>query len=141
MAAVNKVILLGNVGRDPEIRYMPDGKAVANFSLATSETWKDKTTGEKKESTEWHRIDVFDPDVYAVGDAVVVRDYVTKGKQLYIEGSLRTEEWTDKDGIKRKTTTIRVAGPNSRVVLLGSKGDSPAPKQEGFQASDDDVPF
>ena len=101
MAAVNKVILLGNVGRDPEIRYMPDGKAVANFSLATSETWK----------------------------------------QLYIEGSLRTEEWTDKDGIKRKTTTIRVAGPNSRVVLLGSKGDSPAPKQEGFQASDDDVPF
>ena len=135
MAAVNKVILLGNVGRDPEIRYMPDGKAVANFSLATSETWKDKTTGEKKESTEWHRIDVFDKT------AEVVRDYVTKGKQLYIEGSLRTEEWTDKDGIKRKTTTIRVAGPNSRVVLLGSKGDSPAPKQEGFQASDDDVPF
>ena len=135
MAAVNKVILLWNVGRDPEIRYMPDGKAVANFSLATSETWKDKTTGEKKESTEWHRIDVFDKT------AEVVRDYVTKGKQLYIEGSLRTEEWTDKDGIKRKTTTIRVAGPNSRVVLLGSKGDSPAPKQEGFQASDDDVPF
>jgi single-strand DNA-binding protein len=144
MAGVNKVILVGNVGQDPEMHYFDSGDAVAKFSLATSEKWKTKA-GEQKELTEWHKIEVYG------ATAKVISDYVTKGKPLYIEGSLRTEEWTDKEGNKRKTTKVRVAGPNSRVVLLGSKGDSQpkteslAPTFEGatepFQATDDDVPF
>jgi single-strand DNA-binding protein len=143
MAGVNKVILVGNVGQDPEMHYFDSGDAVAKFSLATSEKWKTKA-GEQKELTEWHRIEVYG------ATAKVINDYVTKGKPLYIEGSLRTEEWTDKEGNKRKTTKIRVAGPNSRVVLLGSKENSqpkPAPQDspfeatEPFQATDDDVPF
>jgi single-strand DNA-binding protein len=140
MAGVNKVILVGNVGRDPEIVYFQSGEAVAKFSIATSEKWKSKS-GERQERTEWHNVEVYGKT------AEVVRDYVTKGKPLYIEGSLRTDEWEDRDGNKRKTTKIRVAGPNSRVVLLGSKGDArPKPQEQeeesgGFQATDDDVPF
>lgn len=146
MAGVNKVILVGNVGQDPEIRYFPSGEGVASFSIATSETWKNKS-GEKQERTEWHKVEVYGKT------AEVVRDYVTKGKPLYIEGSIRTDEWEDKEGNKRKTTKVRVAGPNSRLVLLGSKGDSqPKPKpqakddpfddtEDAFQATDDDVPF
>lgn len=146
MASVNKVILIGNVGRDPEIRYTQSGEPIANFSLATSESWNDKS-GQKQERTEWHRVEVFGKT------AQVVRDYVTKGKPLYIEGSIVYQEYTDKDGIKRNTTRIRVSGFNSRLVLLGSRGDSgragaPASSSssdqgpaEDFQAADDDVPF
>jgi single-strand DNA-binding protein len=153
MASVNKVILIGNVGRDPEIRYMQSGEPIANFTLATNEVWNDKS-GQRQERTEWHRIEVFGKT------AQVVRDYVTKGKPIYIEGSIRYEEWTDKDGNKRNTTRIRVSGPGSRLVLLGSRGEGgggggprggggggaggptpePPPSDE-FQASDDDVPF
>jgi len=132
MASVNKVILIGNVGRDPEIRYMQNGDPVANFSLATSERWKSKD-GEQQERTEWHRVEVFGKT------AKVIADYVTKGKPLYIEGSIYTDEWEDKEGNKRKTTKIRVSGPSSRVVLLGSKGDS-APVAEK-KPTDDDLPF
>lgn len=148
MASVNKVILVGNVGKDPEIRYTQSGEPIANFSLATTENWTDKN-GQKQEKTEWHRVEVFGKT------AQVVRDYVTKGKPLYIEGSISYQEYTDKDGIKRNTTRVRVSGFNSRLVLLGSRGDSggggprsapgggnaePGPADD-FQASDDDVPF
>ncbi len=104
MASVNKVILIGNVGRDPEIRYTQSGEPIANFTLATNEVWNDKS-GQKQERTEWHRVEVFGKT------AQVVRDYVTKGRPVYIEGSVRYEEWTDKDGNKRNTTRIRVSGP------------------------------
>jgi single-strand DNA-binding protein len=152
MASVNKVILIGNVGKDPEIRYMQSGEPIANFSLATNEVWNDKS-GQKQERTEWHRVEVFGKT------AQVVRDYVTKGRPVYIEGSIRYEEWTDKDGNKRNTTRIRVSGPGSRLVMLGGRGEGgggggsrssggassePQASPEGaeeFQASDDDVPF
>ena len=143
MASVNKVILIGNVGKDPEIRYTQGGEPIANFSLATSESWTDKA-GQKQEKTEWHRVEVFGKT------AQVVRDYVTKGKPLYIEGSIKYDEYTDKDGIKRNVTRIRVSGFNSRLVLLGSRGESGPPRPssspesapaDDFQASDEDVPF
>ena len=148
MASVNRVILIGNLGRDPEIRYTQGGEPIANFSLATSERWTSKA-GEKQERTEWHRVEVFGKA------AQVVRDYLSKGRQVYVEGSIRYEEWTDKDGNKRNTTKIHVGGPNSRLVLLGQRGEGggaggggrPSGPAEGgapaedFQVSDDDVPF
>ena len=146
MASVNKVILIGNLGKDPEVRYMQSGDPVANFSLATSESWTSKN-GERQERTEWHRVEVFGKT------AQVVRDYCTKGKQVYIEGSIRYDEWTDRDGNKRYMTKIRVSGPNSRLVLLGGRGDGGGGRGGGpeysdgggasqdFQVSDDDVPF
>jgi len=155
MASVNRVVLIGNLGKDPEIRYTQAGEPIANFSLATNESWTDKS-GQKQERTEWHRVEVFGKP------AQVVRDYLTKGRQVYIEGSIRYDEWTDKDGNKRNTTKIRVSGPNSRLVLLGGRGEGggrvegprgeggarpsaagpgEAPAGDDFQASDDDVPF
>ena len=138
MVCVNKAILVGNVGRDPEIRYLQNGDPVANFSIATSERWTDKS-GEKQERTEWHRVDVFGKT------AEVVRDYVSKGKQLYIEGTVRYEEWTDRDGNKRTSTKIRVSGPNSRLVLLGGRGGGGPREDQGGGAappsSDDETPF
>src|SRR6266850_6755195 len=159
MASVNRVILIGNLGRDPEIRYTQGGEPIANFSLATSERWTGKD-GQKQERTEWHRVEVFGKT------AQVVRDYCSKGKQVYIEGTIHYDEWTDKDGNKRNTTKIRVSGPNSRLVLLGSRGEGgggrgaagggggtgsggggggeareSGPPADDFQVSDDDVPF
>jgi len=152
MASVNKVILIGNLGKDPEIRYTQGGEPIANFSLATNEVWTDKS-GQKQERVAWHRVEVFGKA------AQVVRDYLTKGRPVYLEGSIRYDEWTDKDGNKRNTTKIHVGGPNSKVVLLGSRGeggggagprggggaqgaqDGQAPPADDFQASDDDVPF
>jgi single-strand DNA-binding protein len=152
MASLNKVILIGNLGKDPEIRYTQQGEPIANFSLATSERWTDKS-GQKQEKTEWHRVEVFGKT------AQIVRDYCSKGKQVYLEGSIKYDEWTDKDGNKRNMTKIRVSGPGSRLVLLGSRGEggggprggSSSPEGGGsapetaagddFQASDDDVPF
>jgi single-strand DNA-binding protein len=151
MASVNKVILVGNLGRDPEIRYTQSGDPIANFTLATNEVWNDKS-GQRQERTEWHRVEVFGKS------AQVVRDYLTKGRSVYVEGSIRYEEWTDKDGNKRNTTRVRVSGPGSRIVLLGSRGEGggggggaagrgpaassePPASEEEFQATDDDVPF
>src|SRR3990167_5440897 len=141
MASVNKVILIGNVGRDPEIRFTTSGEPIANFSLATSEKWTDKG-GQKQERTEWHRVEVFGKT------AQVVRDFVSKGKPVYIEGSIHYEEWEYKDGNKRNTTRMRGGGPNPKLVLLGSRGeprerDDGPEKQyaDGFQVSDEDVPF
>ena len=101
MAGVNKVILVGNLGRDPEIRYTPDGTAVANFSIATSREWNDRNTGEKRKQVEWHRIVAFRRLAEICGE------YLSKGSQIYIEGHLQTREWDDKDGNKRYTTEAR----------------------------------
>jgi single-strand DNA-binding protein len=120
MASVNKVILVGNLGRDAELRFTPGGDPVANFSLATNESWTDRS-GQKQERTEWHKIEIFGKT------AQTLNDYLKKGRSIYVEGSIRYEEWTDKDGNKRNTTRIRVSGPNSRVVLLGGRGEGPAP--------------
>jgi single-strand DNA-binding protein len=149
MGSVNKVILIGNLGKDPEIRYTQAGEPIANFSVATNESWTDKS-GQKQERTEWHRVEVFGKT------AQIVRDYLTKGRQVYLEGTIRYEEWNDKDGNKRTGTKIRVSGPNSKLVLLGGRGEGGGPRGGGtggpaesepqaapdsFQVSDDDVPF
>ena len=142
---VNKVILIGNLGRDPELRVMPNGKAVCNFSIATSEAWKDKQTGEQKEKTEWHNISTFGPLAEICGN------HLGKGSQVYIEGKLQTRKWQDKEGKDRYTTEIIA----DEVQFLGGRSASeskpsegkPAPKaakpiasepQGGF---DDDIPF
>lgn len=151
MASVNKVILIGNLGRDPEVRYMPSGDAIANLSLATTETWKDKN-GERQEATEWHRV------VFFGKQAEVCGQYLKKGSQVYVEGSLRTRKYQDKDGQDRYITEIR----GERMQMLGGRpgggtadyGDTreetrrPAETGEaagktggGFADLDDDIPF
>ena len=154
MASVNKVILIGNLGRDPEVRYMPSGDAVANITIATTETWKDKA-GEKQEQTEWHRVAMFGKTAEIAGE------YLKKGSQVYIEGKLQTRKWTDKEGQERYTTEIRA----DRMQMLGSRSggsermappedDAPprsaaapakkaagAEKGGGFDDIEDDIPF
>jgi single-strand DNA-binding protein len=115
--SVNKVTLLGNVGRDPEIRSTQGGNRIANFSIATSETWKDKNSGEKKERTEWHRIVIFNDGLVGVVDK-----YVRKGSKLYIEGSLQTRKWTDQQGQERYSTEVVLSAFNGQLVLLGDGG-------------------
>ncbi|HEY5930109.1 MAG TPA: single-stranded DNA-binding protein [Burkholderiales bacterium] len=110
MASINKVILIGNLGKDPEVRYMPSGDAVANITIATTETWKDKA-GEKQEQTEWHRVAMFGKTAEIAGE------YLKKGSQVYIEGKLQTRKWTDKEGQERYTTEIRA----DRMQMLGSR--------------------
>lgn len=110
MASVNKAILIGNLGKDPEVRYMPSGEAIANITLATTDTWKDKS-GEKQERTEWHRVSFFGRQAEVVGE------YLKKGSQIYVEGRIQTRKWQDKDGQDRYTTEI-VA---DRMQMLGSK--------------------
>jgi single-strand DNA-binding protein len=144
MAGINKVIIVGRLGNDPEVRYTPSGSAVAKFSVATSEEWKDKTTGEKKERTEWHRITAWGK----LGE--ICGEYLSKGRQVYVEGRLQTSSYDDKEGVKRYSTEI-VA---SDVQFLGSKesgGGRPAgggtPPRESFGGpgapppADDDIPF
>jgi single-strand DNA-binding protein len=136
VASVNKIILIGNLGKDPEVRYLPSGDPVANFSLATTETWKDKS-GQKKESTQWHQISVFGKL------AEIVRDYCAKGKQVYLEGSMEYGEYTDKDGVKRNTAKVKLSGPNSKLVLLGGRSDAKPAADNGADVVDDGegVPF
>ncbi|MCU0921156.1 MAG: single-stranded DNA-binding protein [Burkholderiaceae bacterium] len=165
MASVNKVILIGNLGRDPEVRYAPSGSAICNVTLATSRQWKDKTSGERQEETEWHRVVFYDRLAEIAGE------YLKKGRPVYVEGRLKTRKWTDKDGVEKYTTEI-VA---DQMQLLGSRegmggGDdaggggggysrgagaegrpaarpsAPAPKpaaksSTGFDDMDDDIPF
>jgi single-strand DNA-binding protein len=151
--SINKVILVGNVGQDPEIRSTQDGREIANFSLATSESWKDKATGEKKEKTEWHRVVIF-----SSGLAGVVKNYVKKGTKLYIEGSLQTRKWTDKDGVEKYTTEVVLQNFNATLQILDSKdrnssgsSDSYSSNQSSGKSSrnndvsveenDDEIPF
>jgi single-strand DNA-binding protein len=117
MAGVNKVILVGNLGKDPEIRSMQNGGRVASFSLATSETWKDRVTGERKERTEWHRIAVFNENLVSV-----IERFVKKGSKIYIEGQLETRKWTDQSGQERYTTEVVLRPYRGELTLL----DSPA---------------
>lgn len=126
---VNKVILVGNLGQDPEIRYMPNGSAVANLSLATSETWKDKQSGQQQEKTEWHRVVLFQKLAEIVGE------YCRKGSQIYIEGKLQTRKWTDQQGQEKYTTEIVVDGFDGKLQLLGGKSDNQqgGQQQGGYQ--------
>jgi single-strand DNA-binding protein len=145
---VNKAIIVGNVGQDPEIRYMPSGSAVAELSVATTEQWKDKSSGEKQERTEWHRITFYGRLAEIVGE------YVRKGSQVYVEGSIRTEKWQDKQGNDRYTTKIianemQMLGGRSGGSAGFNTGDSGASQSGGGRASspvssdelDDDIPF
>lgn len=115
---VNKVILVGTLGQDPEVRYLPGGAAVANISIATSESWKDKSTGEKKEKTEWHRVVIFGKLAEIAGE------YLKKGTQVYIEGSLQTRKWTDQAGIDKYTTEVVVKPMVGTMQMLGSRSQS-----------------
>ena len=119
---INKVILVGNLGKDPEVRYSPSGQAVANVTIATSESWKDKNTGEKQERTEWHRI------VFFGRLAEIAGEYLKKGAQIYVEGRLQTRKWQDKEGQDRYTTEI-VA---NEMQMLGSRGGAGAPADHSF---------
>jgi single-strand DNA-binding protein len=141
---VNKVILIGNLGKDPEVRYMPNGQAVANVTIATSETWKDKTSGEQKEQTEWHRV------VFFRRLAEIAGEYLKKGSKVYIEGRLQTRKWQNKEGQDQYTTEI-VA---NEMQMLDSKGGSSnyssqppemdtasEPRMAAAGDFDDDIPF
>jgi len=117
--SLNKVTLIGNVGQDPEIRTMQDGRQMASFSVATTESWKDKATGEKRDKTEWHNISVF-----SEGLVRVIQSYVKKGSKLYIEGQLKTDKYTDKDGIERYSTKIVLQNYSGTIILLDSRGNN-----------------
>ena len=115
--SINKVILVGNLGQDPEIRSTQDGREIANFSLATSESWKDKNTGEKKDKTEWHRVVIF-----SQGLVGIAKNYLKKGTKIYLEGSLQTRKWTDNQGVEKYTTEVVLQNYNSTLQILDSRG-------------------
>lgn len=129
---VNKAIVVGNLGQDPEVRYMPNGTAVANLSIATSESWKDKSTGEQQERTEWHRV------VFFGKLAEIVEQYVKKGSKLYVEGKLQTRSW-EQDGVKRYTTEI-VANEMQMLDSRESRGNDPQPNNYGGSADKNTTP-
>jgi single-strand DNA-binding protein len=115
--SVNKVILIGNLGADPEIRRTQDGRPIANLRVATSESWRDKTTGERKEKTEWHRVVVFNE-----GLCKIIEQYLKKGSKVYLEGALQTRKWQDKEGHDRYSTEVVLQGFNSQLTMLDTKG-------------------
>ncbi|MEM9329785.1 MAG: single-stranded DNA-binding protein [Pseudomonadota bacterium] len=117
--SVNKVILVGNLGADPEIRRTQDGRPIANLSIATSENWRDRNTGERREKTEWHRVVVFNE-----GLCKVIEQYVKKGSKVYLEGQLQTRKWQDNEGKDRYTTEIVLQGYNSNLTMLDGRGES-----------------
>ena len=142
---INKVIIVGNLGGDPETRYMPSGSAVTNLTVATNESWKDKQTGEQKERTEWHKVAMFNRL------AEIAAEYLRKGSQVYIEGKLRTRKWQDKDGKDRWTTEVvademqmlggRSGGGGGSASMNQDPGPASAPAQPDPDAFDDDIPF
>jgi len=137
MSSLNKVMLIGNLGRDPEVRTV-GGSKVVNLSIATTERWSDKTTGEKKESTQWHNVVIWNE---RIGE--VVERYVTKGSKIFIEGQLQTRKWTDKEGRERYTTEVVLQRFRGELVMLGDKGDA-QPKATAKASSmdlDDEIPF
>ena len=135
MSSVNKVILIGNLGRDPEVRSMSSGDPVVNLSLATSERWKDKSSGEQREKTEWHRVVVFDERL-----CDVAQKYLRRGSKIYIEGQLQTRKWTDQQGVEKYSTEVVLKRFNGVLTMLDSRSDQseqPAPQV----SLDDDIPF
>jgi len=131
MSSVNKVILIGNLGKDPEIRSTQDGREIANFTLATSESWKDKLSGESKEKTEWHKIVVFQ-----AGLVDIVKKYIKKGSKLFVEGSLQTRKWQDKSGVEKYTTEVVIQGFNGKIEMLGGKAQAQNVEQAENSTSD-----
>jgi len=125
--SVNKVILIGNLGADPEIRRTQDGRPIANLRVATSESWRDKTTGERKEKTEWHRVVIFNE-----GLCKIVEQYLKKGSKVYLEGALQTRKWQDKDGHDRYSTEVVLQGFNSQLTMLDRAGGGAASAGEDF---------
>jgi single-strand DNA-binding protein len=157
--SVNKVILVGNLGKDPEIRRTQDGRPIAHLTVATSDNWRDKATGERKEKTEWHRVVIF-----SEGLAKVAEQYLKKGAKVYLEGQLQTRKWTDQSGVEKYTTEVVLQGFNSALTMLdgrggggggfaddapgdfGAGGPQPAPRRAVAAGSrnsdmDDDIPF
>ena len=157
--SVNKVILVGNLGKDPEVRRMQDGRPVVNMSVATSESWRDKATGERKEKTEWHRVVIFNE-----GLAKIAEQYLKKGSKVYLEGQLQTRKWTDQQGVEKYSTEVVLQGFNSALTMLdragsgGERGDTggdsdfgasrPAARQPAMAGGggkrgdlDDEIPF
>ena len=162
MASVNNVIIIGNLGKDPEVRYLPSGSAICNITVATSRQWKDKNSGERQEETEWHRITFFDRMAEIAGE------YLKKGRPVYVEGRLKTRKYTDKDGVEKYATDIvatemqllggreggggmggddsgggeRASAPRSAPQARSAPAPRPAPKSStGFDDMDDDIPF
>jgi single-strand DNA-binding protein len=150
--SVNKVILVGNLGKDPEVRRMQSGDAVVNLSIATSETWRDKASGERKEKTEWHRVVIFNKNL-----AEVAEKYLRKGAKVYVEGQLQTRKWTDKDGAEKYSTEVVLQNFRGELTMLdgrnggegggsgsfggGSRGASEAPASFQREELDDEIPF
>src|SRR3989338_8775152 len=124
--SINKVILIGNVGQDPEIKNTQDGRELATFSIATSENWKDKSSGERKEKNEWHRIVVF-----SQGLVGIIKNYVKKGTKLYVEGQLQTRKWSDSNGVEKYTTEIVLQNLNSTLQILDSKNSGGGSSNDG----------
>ena len=153
--SINKVILVGNLGRDPEVRATQDGREICNLAIATSETWKDRNSGERKEKTEWHRVVIFNENLTRIA-----KEYLRKGSKVYIEGQLQTRKWTDKDGLEKYSTEIVLQNFNGNLTLLdgkpgagGASGggeygeqrsyNSPAPQRARVAETelDDEIPF
>ena len=131
--SVNKVILVGNLGRDPEIRTLNNGEKVANLSLATSEQWRDKSTGERKEKTEWHRVVIFNDNIVKV-----VENYLKKGSTIYVEGSLQTRKWTDQQGVEKYSTEVVIQKFNGQLTMLGGRDGGGGGGGGGGGRGDDD---
>ena len=149
MAGVNKVILVGNLGRDPEVRHTQDGRKIVNFSIATSETWKDRQSGERRERTEWHRIVIFNEHL-----ANIAEQYLRKGSKVYLEGQLQTRKWTDNSGQEKYTTEVVLQNYRGELQMLDSRGQGGgggfddggsmgggAPAGGGADDLDDEIPF
>src|SRR5882757_7582647 len=134
--SVNKVILVGNLGKDPEVRRLQNGNPVVNLSVATSENWRDKATGERKEKTEWHRVVIF-----SEGLAKVAEQYLKKGAKVYIEGALQTRKWTDQSGVEKYSTEVVLQGFNSNLTMLEkAQGGPPANDGSGNERFGDERP-
>ncbi|HTP75434.1 MAG TPA: single-stranded DNA-binding protein [Rhizomicrobium sp.] len=134
--SVNKVILVGNLGKDPEVRRMTSGEPIVNLSVATSDTWRDKASGERKERTEWHRVVIFNENL-----AKVAEQFLRKGSKVYLEGSLQTRKWTDKDGNEKYTTEVVLQRFRGELVLLDSRGEGGGASRERIGASDAPAAF
>lgn len=130
--SVNKVILVGNLGRDPEVRHTQDGKPIVNLRLATTETWRDRNTGERKEKTEWHTVVIFNE-----GLAKIAEQYLKKGSSIYVEGQLQTRKWTDKDGAERYSTEVVLQNYRGELTMLGGRGGAGEGAGGGFGGGDE----